>query len=84
MAEENLNCPVCGAPPFFKVGDRVQLNDEWGRWTFSFDMKENYPVGRKGTIAPNRTSIIPQGCTRVKFDGERLSKIFHQTFLTKI
>ena len=77
-------CPICGAPSPFQRGDHVMLNHEWER-ACGGETYAKYPVGRKGVIVLDRgRHLIPLGCVRVRFDGQKRSTIFHQTFLTKI
>jgi len=65
----------------YKIGDRVRLNEEWGRWT-QYAPSKTHPVGREGTVTgfPKKD----KQCTKVTFDGKKGPTNFHTSFLTRI
>lgn len=62
----------------FKIGDRVKLNEKWGK-ACSVDLK--YSIGTKGTITG--LSRIEM-CVMVLMDGTKRPSSWHQSFFTKI
>ena len=73
-----MNCKYCGAPPMFKAGDKVQLNESWGK---ACGQDPSYPVGMKGVVTgPSRAAM----CVMVVIDGRKRPSSWHQSFFTKI
>jgi len=64
----------------FKIGDRVRLSAEWGKWS-QYAPSKTHPVGRKGTVVgfPKKD----KHCAKVTFDGMKGPTTFNNDFLER-
>jgi len=64
----------------FKIGDRVRLNEEWGKWT-QYAPSKTHPVGTLGTVVGFPKE---KHCVKVLFDGRKTKNNFAKSFLTRV